>query len=57
MTYPLCGKCLHSVTAHSEHGIFMYCAKCMQLCDKDEYDIEHKASGSIVQDGQVFQIK
>jgi hypothetical protein len=56
-TYPkLCGKCLHSVESHIAHnGHFMYCASCGKLCDNDEFAIQYKPSGTVVQDGIVYR--
>lgn len=54
----LCGKCLHNKDAHIErNGHLMYCSKCMKLCDKEEYNMSLKPSGTVVQDGVVYKCK
>jgi len=54
----LCGKCLHDRQAHSDvNGQMMYCAVCMKFCDLDEFNIDHKPSGIICQDGISVKLK
>jgi len=54
----LCGKCLHDRQAHSEiNASMVYCAICMKFCDLDEFQIEHKPSGIICQDGIQLKLK
>lgn len=58
MTYELCGDCLHARSSHSQVSeTMMYCGSCQKSCDTDIFSLDHKPSGSIVQDGVFMQLK
>ena len=39
----ICGKCLHTRESHTDSGNnLMYCSACIKLCDKEEFNINHK---------------
>lgn len=49
MSYPICGKCLHSIECHTLHTNkhYMYCGVCNTTCSIEQFNKKHKPTSYI----------